>query len=119
MPSVIDVTGATGFVDLPVVHGPALRLVTDENCIAAAAAKEHNSQRQFCIARAAQRLGELCATSFVSKDMSSNLDGDEMRKIFRMIEILSCHMLYKDVYGAVLEHMKIYRNLGLSPCSVA
>jgi len=71
IPSIIDVTN-TNFVWIPVLHGEAMRLVTDANCIHAAQIKEPKHQMTFCILRARQHRDQLCATHFTSHDMDTD-----------------------------------------------
>eukprot|EP00435_Cladocopium_sp_Y103_P075834 s332_g66.t1 len=71
IPSVIDVTHTGGFVSIPILHGEAMRLVTDSNCKQAAAVKEHDLS--FCILRSYQTEGQLCAENFNSHDMTRPL----------------------------------------------
>lgn len=71
VPSKIDVRNTT-FVQIPVLHGEAVRLVTDANCIQAAQEKEARHSLKFCILRAPQFEGELCASHFVSHEMTTD-----------------------------------------------
>ncbi|CAE7564920.1 unnamed protein product, partial [Symbiodinium sp. CCMP2456] len=92
-PTVVDLrdTDVTG---IPILHGEAVRLVTDRNCIDAAKAKASKifSTLDYCILRSPQQ-GQLCASHFVSHDMSrealsANVEGASLP---RMTEIWIDH----------------------------
>ncbi|CAJ1416107.1 unnamed protein product [Effrenium voratum] len=68
IPSIIDISATPAYVSVPILHGQAVRLVTDQNCVDAASQKEKGLN--FCILRSAQKEDQLCATHFESHDMT-------------------------------------------------
>eukprot|EP00434_Breviolum_minutum_P013135 symbB.v1.2.011576.t1/scaffold781.1/size163279/10 len=90
IPSAIDVRSVSGFISIPILHGQAMRLVTDQNCIEAAAVKEHSLHKNFCILRGFQKEGELCAENFNSHDMTrealaANVEGTPLPILTRIL----------------------------------
>ncbi|CAE7835133.1 unnamed protein product [Symbiodinium sp. CCMP2592] len=92
-PTVVDLRD-TDVVGIPILHGEAVRLVTDRNCIDAAKEKASKifSKLDYCILRSPQQ-GQLCASHFVSHDMSrealsANVEGASLP---RMTEIWIDH----------------------------
>ncbi|CAL1139956.1 unnamed protein product [Cladocopium goreaui] len=88
IPSVIDVTHTGGYVTIPILHGEAMRLVTDSNCKKTAAVKEHDLS--FCILRSYQTEGQLCAENFNSHDMTrealaANVEGTPLPILTRIL----------------------------------
>eukprot|EP00931_Biecheleriopsis_adriatica_P117562 TRINITY_DN93061_c0_g1_i1.p1 TRINITY_DN93061_c0_g1~~TRINITY_DN93061_c0_g1_i1.p1 ORF type:complete len:1481 (+),score=220.36 TRINITY_DN93061_c0_g1_i1:231-4445(+) len=67
VPAVIDLRG-TDDHDIPVIQGEAFRLATDVDCLQGAA--RYDNQLPFCVMRAYQTDDELCAKTFVSRDIS-------------------------------------------------